>query len=300
LQFPQLDPNMSMMTAMQGLVGMPGMCGMPGMVGMAGIPTGMHGFAPIPGLAGGMGGMAAPVGMMPGMACMGGMAGMAGIPGMPGMGMMTPMMGPMNAMGGVSMMGSMMGTMNSCAAASMGGNMCGLGAMGAGASAMNSSMTSTPVAASGGSPMDISKLKEQESAFLKSASETLRGAISGQSVRSLGSGVSATPPPGSGVARSNPMHRAYQPEGTEPVHSITDHRFEGHIRMFLEDVGYGFIKSASFEKAWESTGRAKNDVFIHRYQKGPFHVGDRVSFSVYLNFKGKPQGTDLRIVEQAA
>merc|ERR1711862_731948 len=96
------------------------------------------------------------------------------------------------------------------------------------------------------------------------------------------------------VARSNPMHPAYKPDNTEQLLGITDRRFEGQIRMFLDDVGYGFIKSFEFEKQWDTTKRPKNDVFIHRNQKGHFKIGDKVSFSVYLNFKGKPQGTDLR------
>eukprot|EP00929_Paragymnodinium_shiwhaense_P065611 TRINITY_DN3286_c0_g2_i1.p1 TRINITY_DN3286_c0_g2~~TRINITY_DN3286_c0_g2_i1.p1 ORF type:complete len:331 (-),score=76.86 TRINITY_DN3286_c0_g2_i1:108-1100(-) len=246
----------------------PGMTMVPGMPAMPGAAPGM---AAMPGM--GMPGMGMPGMGMPGMAGMAPMpmqmGAMGGMGGMGGMCAMPQMMMPMG-MGGMGMMPMMQMPMGM-------GMMAPMGAMGMG--------MPMPVAASDAS------LQDQESAFLKTASKTLQSAAVGQTVRTTTTSASSVD---TGIAKTNPMHRAYQPPETEVVIGVTDKRFEGNIRMFLDDVGYGFIKSANFEKAWESTGRQKNDVFIHRYQKGPYKVGDKVTFSVYLNFKGKPQGTDLR------
>merc|ERR1711879_307228 len=77
-----------------------------------------------------------------------------------------------------------------------------------------------------------------------------------------------------GASRSNVNHLAYRPPHSEPVIGITDKRFEGTIRSFSDKEGYGFLRSAVFEKAWLAKGLPKNDVFLHRNQKGPFDQGD--------------------------
>lgn len=277
-----------------GAIAMPSMAGvstMPCMGGMMqGMPmqwAGMPGMSGMPMMMAGMGAM----GCMGTMSPMGALGGVMPFGAMGGMGTM-----PMCNMGGCAMGGCAMG---GCAMGGMGGMM-PMGHMGMMGGMMPASGMVPGGSASGATPStgavgmeSLQKMmKDQESAFMKSASSTLRAAAAGQA-RPAPSGEGSAPS-SDGISRSNPMHRAYQPPDTEIILGITDKRFEGNIRMFLDEVGYGFVKSAEFEKVWEATGKQKNDVFIHRYQKGPFNVGDRVTFRVYLNFKGKPQGTDLR------
>jgi len=97
------------------------------------------------------------------------------------------------------------------------------------------------------------------------------------------------------LSRSNPLHPAYRPPETETILGLTDCRFEGYIRLFIDDQGYGFIKCAQLTKRFPD-----KDVFLHRNQKGQFSQGDAVIFSVFINFRGKPQATDLRRPRTAA
>merc|ERR1712039_1020776 len=151
-----------------------------------------------------------------------------------------------------------------------------------------------PMSAPCGADMESmqSMLKAREEQLVSAWSQTLKAGASAQ--QGMSDPVESASASSARISKNNPLHRAYKPENTVSLRGITDRRFDGQIRMFLDDVGYGFIKSEEFEKAWDGTGRPKNDVFIHRNQKGSFKVNDKVSFSVYLNFKGKPQGTDLQ------
>merc|ERR1740121_870176 len=74
--------------------------------------------------------------------------------------------------------------------------------------------------------------------------ESLREGASAQS------GEETLSTPGSGASRSNVLHLAYRPPQAEPVTGITDRRFDGTIRSFSDKEGYGFLRSADFEKAW--------------------------------------------------
>mmetsp|Transcript_24211 Transcript_24211/g.63776 ORF Transcript_24211/g.63776 Transcript_24211/m.63776 type:complete len:233 (-) Transcript_24211:395-1093(-) len=93
------------------------------------------------------------------------------------------------------------------------------------------------------------------------------------------------------VSRTNINHPAYRPPNTEPVPGVTDKRWEGYIRLFIEDHlhGYGFIKCEELRKKFPD-----KDVFLHRNQRNGFNQGDTVNFGVFMNFRGMPQATDLR------
>eukprot|EP00930_Biecheleria_cincta_P021049 TRINITY_DN15682_c0_g1_i1.p1 TRINITY_DN15682_c0_g1~~TRINITY_DN15682_c0_g1_i1.p1 ORF type:complete len:156 (-),score=38.99 TRINITY_DN15682_c0_g1_i1:246-680(-) len=82
----------------------------------------------------------------------------------------------------------------------------------------------------------------------------------------------------------------YRPPNMEPIMGITDRRFLGRLQFWSEDKGIGFIRSQEFVEAY----KADQDVFVHRSQKGRFKLGDMVEFSVFMNFRGKPQATELK------
>merc|ERR1719167_421493 len=134
-------------------------------------------------------------------------------------------------------------------------------------------------------------VQQQEAAYAKTLAESLKA---GATAHDSGDAPSFTST-GGGASRSNVLHLAYRPPHAELVLGITDRRFEGTIRSFSDKEGYGFLRCADFEQAWLAKGLPKNDVFLHRNQKGPFDQGDFVSFAVFLNFRGKPQATDLRV-----
>merc|ERR1740123_436185 len=97
-------------------------------------------------------------------------------------------------------------------------------------------------------------------------------------------GVEDVPPGPS----SNVTHPNYRPPDMEIVPGLTDRRFEGVLKLWVEDKGFGFIMCEDIRK------RYPDDVFLHSNQKRNFGRGDHVSFGVFLNFKGKPQATELR------
>lgn len=93
-------------------------------------------------------------------------------------------------------------------------------------------------------------------------------------------------PPGS----SNDMsHPSYRPHDMEQIPGVTDQRFEGRITMWLEDKGYGFIGNEELKQRFNGM-----DVFLHVNQKRHFGQGDAVKFSVFKNYRGQPQATELR------
>lgn len=93
-------------------------------------------------------------------------------------------------------------------------------------------------------------------------------------------------PPG---PSSNINHPNYRPPDVEPMPGVTDRRWEGRIKMWFEDKGYGFISNEELKKRFKDL-----DVFLHQNQKRHFRRGDLVSFSVYPNYRGQPQATELR------
>jgi len=296
-------PAMGM--AMPVIGGAGDLSGIGGLGGMGGMMGGMANWGGM-GAMGGVGTMAPCAGAMGGIGAMGGMmGGMGGLPmmGMGPLGGVPPQNFMMHMNGGMGTMGGMMGAMGMVPP--MAGAMAGAPMSTVMGLAPMPGMPAMPAAAAmGGIPsalggpsgaVDLESLqkasKDREDALVSAFSQRIQAAAS--SLSSNGA-TAETQSSGVGVSKNNPLHPAYRPEGTEPLLGITNRRFVGHIRMFLDEAGYGFIKSLEFEKLWEQTGRPKNDVFFHRNQKGPFSKGDKVDFSVYLNFKGKPQGTDFR------
>jgi len=88
---------------------------------------------------------------------------------------------------------------------------------------------------------------------------------------------------------SSVMHPNYRPPDSEPLPGVTDKRFVGKLKLWFEDKGYGFIVCDGMKARFPDI-----DVFLHQNQKRHFTRGDNVSFSVFINFKGKPQATELR------
>jgi len=90
----------------------------------------------------------------------------------------------------------------------------------------------------------------------------------------------------------NINHPHYRPPEMEVVPGLTDKRFVGVMYLWFEDKGYGFIECP------EITKKFGQDAFLHRTQRKNFKRGQYVSFSVYLNYRGKPQATELRKAEK--
>jgi len=88
---------------------------------------------------------------------------------------------------------------------------------------------------------------------------------------------------------SNSAHPNYRPPEMKHVPGVTDSRFEGRLKLWFEDKGYGFIECEDLKKVYTDI-----DVFLHENQRRHFNRGDWLSFSVFLNYRGKPQGTELR------
>mmetsp|Transcript_82620 Transcript_82620/g.256643 ORF Transcript_82620/g.256643 Transcript_82620/m.256643 type:complete len:268 (-) Transcript_82620:34-837(-) len=88
---------------------------------------------------------------------------------------------------------------------------------------------------------------------------------------------------------SNVNHPNYRPPNSEPLPGVTDQRFEGRFKLWFEEKGFGFIECPALKARFPNV-----DVFLYRNQKRHFVRGDKVTFSVFMNFKGHPQATELR------
>merc|ERR1712054_138047 len=75
--------------------------------------------------------------------------------------------------------------------------------------------------------------------------------------------------------------------GAGQVDAKGNRRFQGRIKSFNSEKGYGFIESA---EAYQIHGR---DVFLHKAHIGSFAVGTFISFTVDTNKEGMPQARDL-------
>ena len=84
----------------------------------------------------------------------------------------------------------------------------------------------------------------------------------------------------------NVNHPNYRPPDMEVIPGITDRRFVGRIKFWFENKGFGFIESEQFSKVFGGD----SDVFLHHFQKRHYQRGDMVEFSIFTNFRGKPQG----------
>jgi len=85
------------------------------------------------------------------------------------------------------------------------------------------------------------------------------------------------------------QHPNYRPPDAEPLLGITDRRFEGKLKLWFEEKGYGFIVCEGLKWKFPDV-----DVFLHQNQKRHFAKGATVSFGVFVNYRGKPQATELR------
>merc|ERR1712039_318574 len=87
---------------------------------------------------------------------------------------------------------------------------------------------------------------------------------------------------------SNSAHPNYRPPDMKQVPGLTDKRFEGRLKLWFEDKGYGFIDCEDLRELTDI------GVFLHENQRRQFRKGDYISFNVFLNYRGRPQGTELR------
>jgi len=242
---------------------------------------GMPGMCPM-----GMG----PMGMNPMMAMMASMNPMM----MAGMNSMMAMgMGSMGAMGAMGMPGGM-GAMGTMGMPGMGAGMGNMGGMsGIGSIGMMPNMAAMMGAGTAQGQMQafVGVQQEREQAYAK-AMAVIKAGAAAPTEEELATGAAGV---GTSVPRTDPTHHAYWPANTEPFLGITDRRWQGTIRLFIEDKlhGYGFIKCNELR---EKHPEKDKDVFLHRNQRGGFKQGDVVNFAVFMNFKGNPQATDLRMV----
>jgi len=88
---------------------------------------------------------------------------------------------------------------------------------------------------------------------------------------------------------SDVSHPNYRPSEMETIPGVTDRRFDGKLKLWFEEKGYGFIESEELRKIYPDV-----DVFLHQNQKRHFDKGDNITFSIFMNFRGRPQGTELR------
>jgi len=87
---------------------------------------------------------------------------------------------------------------------------------------------------------------------------------------------------------NNVNHPHYRPPDMEQQLGLTDRRFEGYVHRWFEDQGFGFVHCEELTKKFGS------DAFLHRTQKKHFARGEFVTFAVFMNYRGKPQATELR------
>mmetsp|Transcript_66980 Transcript_66980/g.185503 ORF Transcript_66980/g.185503 Transcript_66980/m.185503 type:complete len:277 (+) Transcript_66980:184-1014(+) len=94
---------------------------------------------------------------------------------------------------------------------------------------------------------------------------------------------------------SSVHHPNYRPVDGEIVPGLTDKRFEGRLKLWFEDKGYGFIECDEIRKKFRDV-----DVFLHQNQKRHFRRGAWISFAVFMNFRKTPQATELRKAKEPA
>merc|ERR1719401_1870161 len=78
------------------------------------------------------------------------------------------------------------------------------------------------------------------------------------------------------------------PAAAAPPADSSSTRFQGRIKSFNAEKGYGFIESA---EAFQCYGR---DVFLHKSLIGDFTVGAAVSFTVEVSKEGFPRARDIQ------
>jgi len=68
-------------------------------------------------------------------------------------------------------------------------------------------------------------------------------------------------------------------------------RFQGHVKSFNVQKGFGFIECPEAHQVY---GR---DVFLHKAQIGTLQIGSQVSFAVEMNKTNMPQARDLMEID---
>jgi len=96
-------------------------------------------------------------------------------------------------------------------------------------------------------------------------------------------------------ASSTVGHPNYRPPDAETVPGVTDKRFEGRIRLWWDAKGHGLIECEEVRLKFPG----QDGVFLHDSQRRHFKKGDAVSFGVFVNFRGRPQATELRRPKQS-
>lgn len=91
-------------------------------------------------------------------------------------------------------------------------------------------------------------------------------------------------------------HPNYRPPDSEQIPGITDTRFEGKIKVWWDSKGHGLIECEEVQLKFPG----QDGIFLHDSQRRHFQKGDEVSFSVFVNFRGRPQATELRRPEVSA
>mmetsp|Transcript_19310 Transcript_19310/g.34962 ORF Transcript_19310/g.34962 Transcript_19310/m.34962 type:complete len:191 (-) Transcript_19310:67-639(-) len=133
--------------------------------------------------------------------------------------------------------------------------------------------------------------------------EDMLKSIKGGASESLGQAKANDVPVGTkyySASTSDILNPAYRPPSAETIPGVTDRRWDGKITRWFDDQGYGFIEceelTSKFKQDGSKQAEAKQgqDVFLHNNQRAGFVRGDLINFSVFLNFRGKPQATDLR------
>lgn len=95
------------------------------------------------------------------------------------------------------------------------------------------------------------------------------------------------PMPGFGYM---PMMPGFSPESFSMASGAGVGRFQGRIKSYNAEKGFGFIES---DAAYAHYNR---DVFVHKAVIGSLKIGDMVTFGVQTNEQGMPQARDLAIM----
>eukprot|EP00933_Yihiella_yeosuensis_P041466 TRINITY_DN35864_c0_g1_i1.p1 TRINITY_DN35864_c0_g1~~TRINITY_DN35864_c0_g1_i1.p1 ORF type:complete len:212 (-),score=49.41 TRINITY_DN35864_c0_g1_i1:80-664(-) len=170
---------------------------------------------------------------------------------------------------------------------------CGMGATGFGMGCGCGKVASTP------SPKEIEEMEmeKQRQDIMKQNMLMMQQMMKMQEMMKSGKSSSSSSkakaapedddvPPG---PSTNLNHPNYRPPDSETIPGVTDKRFEGNLKMWFDDKGYGFIDNAELKEKFSGM-----DVFLHLNQKRHFVRGDSVSFGIFKNYRGQPQATELR------
>jgi len=132
--------------------------------------------------------------------------------------------------------------------------------------------------------------QQQQQQQQRQYEDMLKSITVGASASTLASGkaLSAGTSASSSLSTADINSPAYRPPNSETLPGVTDKRWDGRLSRWFDDQGFGFIDCE------ELSTKFKQDVFLHNNQRAGFNRGDGVNFAVFLNFRGKPQATDLR------